>query len=180
MLSAKLKKNVKFCFSTVPKQQHFNFLCLSSGSPIFLSATQISTWWTPRDPNLKQHMDKIMIVWMIFSSKLLSSFSVSASYFFLKYLRYRPTKTSSFIYNPGMWIAATHFLTLRVPCLSCHPYFGNHCLSRYGLDWTPGFLHIPLELVQFEDVLLLDTWVRQPGGRWTHAARQERLNGRPQ
>ena len=36
---------------------------------------------------------KIMIAWMIFGSKLLSSFLMSAIYSFLKYLRYRQTPT---------------------------------------------------------------------------------------
>jgi len=38
-------------------------------------------------------MKKITIVWMIFDSNLLSSFSMSAIYFFLKYLCHRQTKT---------------------------------------------------------------------------------------
>jgi len=38
--------------------------------------------------------EKIMMVWMIFGSKLLSSFLKLAIYSFLKYLRYRQTQTS--------------------------------------------------------------------------------------
>jgi len=68
---------------------------------------------------------------MVFSSKLLNSFSLSAIYSFLKYLRYRQTKTSSGdgdIYNPGLdRLGATNFLTLCDPCLGRDPYFGNHC-----------------------------------------------------
>jgi len=40
-------------------------------------------------------MKKILIVWIIFGSKLLSSFLMSAIYSFPKYLRYRQTQTSS-------------------------------------------------------------------------------------
>jgi len=43
----------------------------------YLSATQIWICWTPRDS--WQHMIKIIIAWMIFSSKLLSSFSLFSS-----------------------------------------------------------------------------------------------------
>jgi len=39
--------------------------------------------------------EKIMIVWMIFGSKLLSRFSISGIYSFLKYLHDRQTQTSS-------------------------------------------------------------------------------------
>jgi len=46
-------------------------------SQTFLSMTQIRVWWPPRDPSLKQCMKKILIVRMIFGSKLLSSFAVS-------------------------------------------------------------------------------------------------------
>jgi len=48
-----------------------------------------------RDPNFKQHMKNRIMVWMSFGSKLLNSFSMSAIYSFLKYLRYRQTKTST-------------------------------------------------------------------------------------
>jgi len=58
-------------------------------------------------------------LWMIFSSKLLSLFSMSAIYSFLKYLCYRQAKTTVKIYNPGLdRLGATHFLTLHDPCLS--------------------------------------------------------------
>jgi len=40
-------------------------------------------------------MKKTLIVWMVFGSKLLISFLMSAIYSFLKYLRYRQTHTSS-------------------------------------------------------------------------------------
>jgi len=64
-------------------------------SQTFLSMTQLLVCWTPRDPSLKQRMKKIMILWMIFGSKLLSSFLMLAIYSFIKYLRYRQTQTSS-------------------------------------------------------------------------------------
>jgi len=40
-------------------------------------------------------MKKILIVWMIFGRKLLTSFVMSAVYFFLKYLRYRQTSSGN-------------------------------------------------------------------------------------
>jgi len=66
-----------------------------SGSQTILNATRIWVWWTSRDPSLKQHMKKIVIVWMIFGSKLLCSFSMSAIYSSLKYLCFRQTQRSS-------------------------------------------------------------------------------------
>jgi len=64
---------------------------------------------------------------MIFSSKVLSSLSLSAIYSFLKYLHYRQKQAvvTVKIYNPGLdRLGATHFLTL------CDPYFGNQCTTR--------------------------------------------------
>jgi len=76
-----------------------------NGSQTFLSATQIWVWWTPRDPGVKQRK-KVMIVWMIFASKLLRSFSVSAIYPFLLYLRYRQTSSGNVKYTSQDWIAS--------------------------------------------------------------------------
>jgi len=49
-------------------------------------------------------MTKMLIVWMIFGSRLLSSFSVSALHSFLKCLRYivKQTQTSLKNYNSGL------------------------------------------------------------------------------
>jgi len=65
----------------------------------------------------------IIIVLKVFSSKLLSSFSLSAICSFLKYLRSRPQAVVTVkIYNPGSdLLGATQFLT------HCDPCFGNHC-----------------------------------------------------
>jgi len=82
-------------------------------------------------------MIKIIIAWMIFSSKLLSSFSLSAIYSFLKYLHYRQTKTSSGNgenMQPSFTVDhldATYFLTLFDPCLGRDPYFGNQWFSGF-------------------------------------------------
>jgi len=70
----------------------------------------------------------IISVWMIFSSKLLSSFSLSAIYSFLKYLRYRQTKTSS---GNGENIQPRFRSPRRDPFLTlCDPYFRNHCSKQ--------------------------------------------------
>ena len=63
-------------------------------SQTFLRMTQISlanTSW----PKPQTTYEKILIVWMIFGSKLLSSFLMLVIYSFLKYLHYRQTQTSS-------------------------------------------------------------------------------------
>ena len=82
-------------------------------------------------PSLKQRMKKIIIVWVVFGSKLLSSFLMSAIYSFVKYLLCRQTKArSSYVENTHSGLdrlGATHFLTLRHHCLCFDPYFGNHC-----------------------------------------------------
>ena len=96
-----------------------------SGSQTSLSATQIWICWRPRDPCFKQHMIKIIIVWMIFSSKLLSSISLSAIYSFLKYLRHRQTKTSS---GNGKNIQARY----RSP--RCNPFF-DLLRPMFGSVW---------------------------------------------
>jgi len=69
---------------------------------------------------------------MIFCSKLLSSFSLSATYSLLKHLHYtgreRQAVVTVKIYNPGLdRIGVTHFFTLCDPCLGPDPYFGKHC-----------------------------------------------------
>jgi len=51
----------------------------------------LNTWW----PKPQTTYEKIMMVWMIFDSKLLSSFVMLAIYSFLKYLRNRQPQTSS-------------------------------------------------------------------------------------
>jgi len=71
---------------------------------------------------------------VIFSSTLLSSFSLSEIYSFLKYLHYRQRQAvvTVKIYNPGLdCLGATHFLTLCDPCWGRDPYFGNPWTSEY-------------------------------------------------
>jgi len=60
--------------------------------PNYLSSTRTWVWWTSRDPCLKQRMlkRKNMSVWIIFGSKLLSSFSMSAMYSFDPVLHREP------------------------------------------------------------------------------------------
>jgi len=57
---------------------------------------------------------------MIFSSKLLSSFSLSAIYSFFKHLRNRQTKTSS---------GNSENIQPRFRSPRRHRYFRNHCYS---------------------------------------------------
>jgi len=62
---------------------------------------------------------------MIFGSKLLSSFLMSAIYSFLKYLRYKHAVVTLEIYNSSLdRLSATYFLTLLHPSLGFDPYFG--------------------------------------------------------
>jgi len=71
---------------------------------------------------------------VIFSRTLLSSFSLSEIYSFLKYLHYRQRQAvvTVKIYNPGLdCLGATHFLTLCDPCWGRDPYFGNPWTSEY-------------------------------------------------
>jgi len=71
----------------------------------------------------------LIIVWIIVSSELLSPFSLSTIYSFLKYPDYRQTKTSSG--NGGLAQFRFRspqrdpFFTLRDPCLGRDPYFGD-------------------------------------------------------
>jgi len=76
-----------FCITYVA-QSHKDIV-LEQRFQNFLSATQIWICRKPRDPCLKQHMIKIIIVWMILSSMLLGLFSLSAIYSFIKFLHYR-------------------------------------------------------------------------------------------
>jgi len=72
-----------------------------------------------------------MVVLMIFGSKLLSLFSVSAFHSFLnKYLRYRQRQAvvTLKIHNYGLdRLCATHFWPFStLVCLGVDEYFGNH------------------------------------------------------
>jgi len=71
-----------------------------------------------------------------FSKKLLSLFSMSTIYSFLKYLHYRQTQTSSGnVENIQQRhvdrLGATHFLTLRpLVWVATHTCFKNHCFKQ--------------------------------------------------
>ena len=115
-------------------------------SQTLLSTTQIWICWTGRYPCLKQHMIKIIVVWMIFSSKLLSSFSLSAISSFLKYLCYRQTKTSS---GNGENIQLrlrspwrNPFFDPLQPMFGSDPCFGNRCCMETGEDLKVHHVHI--------------------------------------
>jgi len=76
---------------------------------------------------------KLLIVWVIFGSKLLGSISKSEIYSFLKYhCTYilqsgADNQVTSKIHNSALdHLGATHFFTLRDPSLGRDPYFGNH------------------------------------------------------
>ena len=89
-----LEKISRYPKGNVPEVFLNSYPC-TSGSQTFLArpksefaerlATHASNniWW------------KIIVVWMIFSSRLLSSFLMSTIYSLLKYLRYRQKKTSN-------------------------------------------------------------------------------------
>jgi len=75
----------------------------------------------------------MLIVWMIFGSKLLSSFLMSVIYSFLKYLRYRQTQISSGkVANLQLRFGSP----LRDPFLALlHPLWVLiHTLETTGLD----------------------------------------------
>ena len=67
---------------------------------------------------------------MIIGSKLLSSFLMSVICFFWSIYatnRQGQAAVTLKIHNSGLDnLGATHFLTLRHPCLGFYPYFGNH------------------------------------------------------
>jgi len=95
MLEYKVSNRDKFIFPMFLGYQPFAYN--TADSELFecvpnLSLLSISQ---PKSQTTCANMKNIMIVWMIFGSKLLSSFSMSAIYSFLKYLRYRETQTSS-------------------------------------------------------------------------------------
>jgi len=81
------------------------------------------------NPSHKQLMEKTMIVSVIFGSKLLSSFLMSAFHSFFTYRRCRQKQTvvTLKIHNSGLdRLGTDHFVTLSHPCLGFDRYFGNH------------------------------------------------------
>jgi len=81
----------------------------------------------------------MLIAWMIFGSRLLSSFSISAFYSFLKYLRYttnRHRKADKFekiqlrfrFWSPRRDLFS-YSLWNRNLCLGRDPYYGKHGLK---------------------------------------------------
>jgi len=75
-------------------------------------------------------MKKTLVVWMVFGSKLLNSFLMSAIYSFLKYLHYRQTKTSiGNVENLQVAFGSPlhySFFDLSLPFFGFDSYFGNH------------------------------------------------------
>ena len=88
----------------------------------------------------------MLIVWMIFGSRLLNLFSVSAVYSFLKYLRYITDKFEELQLRFRLWSPRRDLfsdpLRNRNLCLGRDPYYGNHWLQRLNLSkrFKPVFI----------------------------------------
>jgi len=119
-------------------------------SQTFLSTTQIKVWWLPRDPILKQNMKKILIVRMIFGSKLLQS------WFALSHLRVSRIYTLfSSIYATERQAVVTRDAGTGVhdggnaPCPKKGEQLGNKCpyiignFRNAGEWWNDGLLPLP-------------------------------------
>ena len=91
------------------------------------------TWWTSCDPSLKQRK--------IFGSRLLSLFSVSAVYSFLKYLRYTTNRQANNFeelqHKFRLWSPRRDLFSdpmrNRNPCLGREQYCRNHWLKHINL-----------------------------------------------
>ena len=96
----------------------------------------------PKSQTAYLNMTKMLIVWMIFGCRLLSLFSVSAVYSFLKYLRYTTNRQANkFEELPLRFRFWSHRRDLfsdplwnRNLCLGRDPYYGNHWLQRLNLS----------------------------------------------
>jgi len=85
------------------------------------------------------NMSKMLIVWMILCSRLLSLFSVSAVCSFLKYLRYttnrQANKFEELQLRFRLWSPRRDIFCdpprNRNLCLGLDPYYGNHWLQRF-------------------------------------------------
>jgi len=84
----------------------------------------------------------MLIVWMIFGSRLLSLFSASAVYSFLEYLRFTTNRqTIKFeelqlrfrFWSPGRDLFSDPLRNCNV-CLCRDPYYGNHWLQHLNLS----------------------------------------------
>ena len=88
------------------------------------------------------NMTKMLIIWMIFGSRSLSLFSVSAVYSFLKYLRYTTNRQAKKFEELQLrfkfWSPRRDLfsdpLRNRNLCLGRDPYCGNHWLQRLNLS----------------------------------------------
>ena len=113
---------------------------VTSGSKTVSNVTEIWVRWTFCDPSLKHRMLtwQKLIVWRIFDSRLLSSFSMSALYSSPKYLcyttnRHRPTDKFE-KYNSGLGfdrLGATYFQTLWE--IATLVWVATHTMGTTGL-----------------------------------------------
>jgi len=97
----------------------------------------------PKSQTAYVNRTKTLIVWMIFGSRLLSSFSTTAFYCFPKYLRYTTNrhrqayKFEKIQIKFRFWSALRDLFFYPVrnrnPCLDRDPYYANHWLKRINL-----------------------------------------------
>jgi len=98
--------------------------------------------WRPKSQTAYVNMTKMLIVWIIFGSGLLSLFSVSAVYSFLKYLRYTTNRQANkfeelqprFRFGAPRRDLFSDPLRNRNLCVDRDPYYGNHWLQRLNLS----------------------------------------------
>ena len=95
----------------------------------------------PKPQTAYVNITKILIVWMIFGNRLLSSFLMSAFYSFLKCLRYTANRQTSLKnYNSGIgFLIASALLSdpwrNLNPCLGRDPYYSNCADESRGARW---------------------------------------------
>jgi len=96
----------------------------------------------PKSQRVYVNMTKMLIVWMIFGSRLLSLFLVSAVYSFLKYLRYTTNRQANKFEELQLrfrfWSPRRDLfsdpLRNRNLCLGRDPCYGNHLVQRLNLS----------------------------------------------
>ena len=121
--------------------------CFNQRVPKFFRAwlkSELVNILRPKSQTAYVDMTKMLIVWMIFGSRLLNLFSVSAVYSFLKYLRCttirQANKFEELRLRFRFWSPRRDLfsdpLRNRNLCLVCDPYYGigKHWLQRLNLS----------------------------------------------
>jgi len=89
----------------------------------------------PKSQTAYVNMTKMLIIWMIFGSRLLSLFSVSAVYSLLKYLRYTTNREANKNYKSGLGFDRLGATSFPILCeIATFVWVAAHTMGTTGFN----------------------------------------------